>query len=279
MSTILPGNQESAALALDGGTFGLLQRRTAMFGVEEILEFIRSSKVPIDEIIPIEFDPETKIFTTENELPTWVPADTTTSIDVAIKIKDITKFEQMPRYPGRNGRFPIKRVDSTHFVITGTASVPTVIDCNAFSFCKWVDYYANTSVPLLYTGELEEGVTYMFVVRDSNSWNSMYGTRLAIYQYSGGSKYITLKTNSSRFGYNNSDVYTIEAAYTFQVNNGVITFGCPHRTLITSSPKYTILELENEPVDVTGTYYPNVTLYLKGIWVNDSYIRVYKKIK
>lgn len=279
MSTILPGNQESAALALDGGTFGLLQRRTAMFGVEEIFEFIRSSKVPIDEIVPIEFDPETKIFTSENELPTWVPAETTTSVDVAIKIKDITKFEQMPRYTGRNGRFPIRRVDSTHFAITGYTSVPTVIDCNAFSFCKWIYYHYNTGVPLLYPGELEEGVTYMFVVRDSSGWNSLYGERLVIYQNLGGPRNIFLKTNSSRLGYNNSDVYTIEAAYTFQVNNGVITFGCPHRTLITSSPKYTILELENEPVDVTGTYYPNATLYLKGIWVNDSYIRVYKKIK
>ena len=33
MSTILPGNQESAALALDGGSYGLLARRQTMMKV------------------------------------------------------------------------------------------------------------------------------------------------------------------------------------------------------------------------------------------------------
>ena len=38
MSTILSGNQESAALALDGGMYGLLARRQSMMGVEPFIE-------------------------------------------------------------------------------------------------------------------------------------------------------------------------------------------------------------------------------------------------
>lgn len=38
MSTILPGNQESAALALDGGMYGLLARRQSMMEVEPFIE-------------------------------------------------------------------------------------------------------------------------------------------------------------------------------------------------------------------------------------------------
>lgn len=38
MSTILPGNQESAALALDGGSYGLLARRQSMMEVEPFIE-------------------------------------------------------------------------------------------------------------------------------------------------------------------------------------------------------------------------------------------------
>lgn len=38
MSTILPGNQESAALALDGGMYGLLARRQSMMEVEPFVE-------------------------------------------------------------------------------------------------------------------------------------------------------------------------------------------------------------------------------------------------
>lgn len=45
MSTILPGNQESAALALDGGMYGLLVRRQGMMAVEPPPDYIQDGLV------------------------------------------------------------------------------------------------------------------------------------------------------------------------------------------------------------------------------------------
>ena len=45
MSTILPGNQESAALALDGGMYGLLARRQGMMAVEPPPDYIQDGLV------------------------------------------------------------------------------------------------------------------------------------------------------------------------------------------------------------------------------------------